>query len=243
MKYAVISDIHGNMQALNTVLEHIKKQDVDKILCLGDLAMAGPEPDKTIDFVKRQDWQIIQGNTDNMIANFSDNLFENLKQKAPIMANALKYDVNEIKQENIDYLNSLPVNFELLVENVKILMVHGSPRKQDENIFPNLSDEEVTQMTENTDANLILCGHTHLPCGYQLKNKKTVVNVGSVGRPFTDKPLSCYAVINIENCAFEVEHHYVDYDKNKASEILKLRNFTGSDKLAQMLINPVERHI
>ena len=243
MKYAVISDIHGNMQALDAVLEHIKSQNVNKILCLGDLAMAGPEPNKVIKKVKNQNWQIIQGNTDNMIANYSDILFNKLKQNAPIMANALKYDVSDIKQENIDFLKNLPVNFELNVEDVKILMVHGSPRKQDENIFPNLTDDEVTQMTSATDANLILCGHTHIPCGYQLKNKKTVVNVGSVGRPFTDKPLSCYAIINIENSEFEVEHHYVDYDKNKAAEILRLRNFTGSDKLAQMLINPVERHI
>ena len=243
MKYAVISDIHGNMQALNAVLEHITQQKVDHILCLGDLAMAGPEPDKAVDFIKTQNWQIIQGNTDNMIAGYSEYLFENLKQKAPVMANALKYDVSEIKQENIEFLANLPKNIELSLEGVKILLVHGSPRKQDENIFPNLSDEEVTQMTSNTDANLILCGHTHIPCGYQLKNKKTVVNVGSVGRPFTDKPLSCYAIVNFENGGFEVEHHYVDYDKNEASEILKLRNFNGSDKLAKMLINPVERHI
>ena len=56
MKYAVISDIHGNMQALDAVLEHIKSQNVNKILCLGDLAMAGPEPNKVIEFVKNQNW-------------------------------------------------------------------------------------------------------------------------------------------------------------------------------------------
>ena len=76
MKFAVISDIHGNMFALNAVLNDIKSQNIDKIYCLGDLAMAGPEPNKTVNFVKNQNWTVIQGNTDNMIVNYSEDLYK-----------------------------------------------------------------------------------------------------------------------------------------------------------------------
>lgn len=72
MKIAVISDIHANMTALKIVLEDIKKQNCDRIFCLGDLAMAGPEPNKTVAFYRsQQDWTVIQGNTDKMLAECS----------------------------------------------------------------------------------------------------------------------------------------------------------------------------
>jgi protein phosphatase len=72
MKVAILSDIHGNMQALESVMKDINKNGCEKVLCLGDLAMAGPEPSKVIDFVKSQsNWTVIQGNTDKMIAAFS----------------------------------------------------------------------------------------------------------------------------------------------------------------------------
>ena len=73
MKIAIISDIHGNMQALEAVLKNIEAEKCEKIFCLGDLAMAGPEPAKTIEKIqelqKTKDFTIIQGNTDEMIAN------------------------------------------------------------------------------------------------------------------------------------------------------------------------------
>ena len=72
MKVAILSDIHGNMQALESVMKDINKNGCEKVLCLGDLAMAGPEPSKVIDFVKSQrNLTVILGNTDNMIADFS----------------------------------------------------------------------------------------------------------------------------------------------------------------------------
>ena len=69
MKVAILSDIHGNMQALESVMADIKENNCEKVFCLGDLAMAGPEPTKVINFVKSQsNWTVIQGNTDKMIA-------------------------------------------------------------------------------------------------------------------------------------------------------------------------------
>ena len=66
--------------------------------------------------------------------------------------------------------------------------MHGSPRKNNEDILPDTPMKELEKMLINVEANVVLCGHTHLPCGFQTPNKKTVVNVGSVGRPFTSEP-------------------------------------------------------
>ena len=247
MKYAVISDIHGNMEALEAVLNDIENTEkADKILCLGDLAMAGPEPSKAVERIKKlvEDGKIvcIQGNTDKMIADFSEEILSNLKDKNETMANALASDVKALNEDQKTFLKNLPVNHEFTYLNTKILMVHGSPRKNDENIFPEMPMTEIEEMVKDTDADIILCGHTHIPCGYQTESRKTVVNDGSVGRPFSEEPKACYAILDISMGCVAVRHKHISYDVDTASKKLLSRGFDGCDKLAKMLIHATSRY-
>lgn len=248
MKIAVISDIHGNMQALEAVLENIKKENCEKIFCLGDLAMAGPEPNKTIEKIKELfnngDFELIQGNTDEYLAKDSDEMFEAIKKANPIMAYAYNADRKVITKDNLIFLGSLSKQKNIEINGVKILLVHGSPRANNENIYPELLIEKVEEMLVGVDSDLVLCGHTHQPCGYQTNTKQTVVNVGSVGRPLNENPKACYLLLEIgaDIGEFYVEHKLVNYDKEQAASILKQRNFTGSEKLANMLISASERY-
>ena len=246
MKIAVISDIHGNMEAIEAVFKDIEQKKCDKVFVLGDYAMAGPEPQKAVDFFMDRmgdsKYTLIQGNTDLMIADYSEELYNMLKSKAPVMAEALKDDVSRLSQIQRSFLKFLPAQLEVEVEGIKFLLVHGSPRKNNEDILPDTPLSEVESMLKHVDASVVLCGHTHIPCGFQTTNKKTVINVGSVGRPFTPEPKSCYLTITIENGKCLYEHHFVEYDNKKASEKVKKRNFSGSDKLANTLLNPKERH-
>lgn len=246
MKIAVISDIHGNMEALNAVLEDIKEENCNKMYCLGDYAMAGPEPvetiNKIIELQNEIDIKMIQGNTDLMIADYSEKIYDALKPVAPVMAEALKNDYEIIPEEQLIFLKNLPPQLEIEEDGVKILLVHGSPRKNNENILPDLPLSEIEEMVEGTNADVILCGHTHIPCGYQTSDKKTVVNDGSVGRPFTEKPEACYLILTINNGKCLFEHKFVEYNNKKASEKMLKRTFEGKEKLAQTLIKPSERH-
>lgn len=246
MKVAVISDIHGNMQALEAVLKDIEKQGCEKILCLGDLAMAGPEPVKAIELIKKLydegKLDLIQGNTDQMIANYEE-FKDFVKEKFPVMAAALENDVKIIPEDLKEFLRNLPKQKELMLEEVKTLLVHGSPRRNDENVFPYLPIEMVEEMLTGVDAMLVFCGHTHIPCGFQTKKMQNVINVGSVGRPFTENPQVCYVVADFSGKAFDISHRLIDYDKEKAAEILSKRDFEGADKLAKVLIKPEFRHI
>ncbi len=96
MKIAIISDIHGNKLALDTVLENIKENNCDKIFCLGDIAMAGYDPNYTIEkcielqSTMGRNFEIIQGNTDKFIANYSTDLHAKIAEKSEPMANALQ---------------------------------------------------------------------------------------------------------------------------------------------------------
>ncbi len=243
-KIAVISDIHGNKMALDAVLADINLNKCDEIFCLGDIALAGPQPVETMELWNKisPDITVIQGNTDKYLAYFSPEVYKNVYDRFPLMAIAMEDDTKLLPKGDLEYLKSLPEQKMLEIEGVKVLLVHGSPRDQGENILPDLPLEQVEEMVKNTDANLILCGHTHIPCGYQTTSKKTVVNVGSVGRPFND-PRPCYAIITFENGAFTIEHRLVNYDVELAGKILSQRNFEGADKLAQILVNPDKRHL
>ncbi len=246
MRVAVISDIHGNMQALDTVLDDIKNEKCERIFCLGDLAMAGPEPARAIELIKKLfdegKLELIQGNTDEMIGSY-DKFGEKVKSVFPIMGNALENDVKIIPENLKEFLKNLPKQKQLTVEGINVLLVHGSPRRNDENILPGLPIEQVEEIVAGTDVDLIFCGHTHIPCGYQTINKQTIVNDGSVGRPFTQNPQACYVIVEFLNGMFEVKHKFLDYDRKKASEILAQRTFDGADKLAKILIKPEFRHI
>ena len=246
MKIAVISDIHGNMEALNSVLEDIKINNCDKIFCLGDYAMAGPEPVETIErFLELRhqlDITMIQGNTDWMIANYTEEVYNAIKEAAPVMAEALKNDFEIIPDTQREFLKNLPEKLQVEENGVKILLVHGSPRKNNENILPDTPLKEVEKIVQGVDADVVLCGHTHMPCGFRTSNKITVVNAGSVGRPFTNEPKSCYLLLNINNGKCLFEHKFVEYDNKKASEKMLKRTFEGREKLAQTLIKPTERH-
>ena len=247
MKIAIISDIHGNMHAVEKVLADIETEKCDTIFCLGDIAMAGPQPFETTQLIKKmsEDCKItvIQGNTDNYIGNYDEPLGDKIKAAFPVMGNAIEHDVKIMSVVLKEFLKNLPKNAEITIENKKILLVHGSPRKNDENIPPDVPLEKVEEMIKDTDADLILCGHTHVPCGYQTNTKQTVVNVGSVGRPFTEKPQACYAIVEFGDDNFNIMHKFVSYDNEKASNILANREFEGADKLAQILIKPEVRHI
>ena len=230
MKIACISDIHGNKIALDNVLDDIKKEGADKILVLGDLAMGGYDPNYTIEKIfSIENVEIIQGNTDKLIVNYSDEMYNSMYPKNPLMAGALKLDVAEIKNENKELLKNLPENKMVDIEGIKILMAHGSPRKQDENIFPDVPINEVEEMVKNSPCDLIFVGHTHIPCGFSLESGKTVVNVGSVGRSMTKDKMPIYLLMTVNSDgSFSFEHKKVKYDNKKVAEIIKNRNFKES---------------
>ena len=159
------------------------------------------------------------------------------------MANAIADDVLALDDSHRAFLENLPPQLSLDVEGCSVLLVHGSPRANNEDILPGMPLDVVEEIIEGTTEKLILCGHTHVPCGYQTNTNQTVVNVGSVGRPMTPQPKACYAIIDFSQGSFEIRHRFVDYDNVLAAQLVSQRSFVGADRLADLLLNPVERHI
>lgn len=244
MRIAVLSDIHANAQALEAVMGDVVNQGCEHVFCLGDLALAGPQPKTVMDYVMAQNtWTIIQGNTDKMIAQYGPEVVEFLEAQYPVMANAIADDVLQIDDTHRAFLAELPPILSFEVEGCTVLLTHGSPRANNEDILPGMPLEIVEEIIEGTTEKLILCGHTHIPCGYQTNTNQTVVNVGSVGRPMTHEPKACYTIVDFANGSFEVRHRFVTYDNVLAAQIMSQRGFVGADRLADLLLNPVERHV
>lgn len=244
MRIAVLSDIHANAQALEAVMSDVVNQGCEHVFCLGDIALAGPQPKEVIDYVMAQNtWTVIQGNTDKMIAQYGPEVMEFLEAQYPVMANALADDVSVIDDAHRAFLAELPPILSFEVEGCTVLLTHGSPRANNEDILPGMPLEIVEEIIAGATEKLILCGHTHVPCGYQTNTNQTVVNVGSVGRPMTSEPKACYAIIDFVNGSFEVRHRFVTYDNVLAAQIMSQRGFVGADRLADLLLNPVERHV
>ena len=244
MKIAVISDIHSNALALDKVLEDINTFNPDKIFFLGDLILAGYRPNyvcKKIMELKEKmnkNFEIIQGNTDKMIANCSEELIKKTKEAFPCMGYSLEEDVKITDKKYIDFVKNLPESKYTEINGLIIQLVHGSPRSQNENIYPELTEKTVIEMTENSKADLILCGHTHKPCGYSLSNGKTVINVGSIGRSMTKDKMPVYLQLTVDNNGkFFVEHKIVKYDNIEVSKHILARGFKHVKDLAEMFIS------
>jgi len=184
LKIAIISDIHGNLVALESILPGIK--DVDRIVCLGDVAASGPQPHETISFLRRAGWPCVLGNTDETLAKGEHESFGNLKMPAnerQKLGTLHDWTSSRIVAGDRKYLASFKPTIEIRVGRHSLLCYHGSPRSYTEQILPTTSNEELGKIFEGRHARAYAGGHTHS----QMVRKfgaSLIVNPGSVGLPF-----------------------------------------------------------
>jgi len=188
-KIAIISDIHGNITALNAVLEDIKKRNINKIFCLGDCVTKCVHPDLVIDKVREVCDVILIGNCDYIICH-------------PSAKGKNYWSRNIIGEQRAAFMSSLPISYEFYMSGHLVRLFHASPYSLEEIYNPmfsnknsryeNLEIESPDRLFENTDfikktsddpvPDIVGFGHIHTPCLVRHKNK-TIFNTGSVGIP------------------------------------------------------------
>ena len=227
MKIAVISDIHSNIYALDSVLADIKTKDVDMIVCTGDLVGYGTRPNEVIQTLKKNKILTIMGNYDDAIGNLKivcgcDYPDPKDAEKAGL---SMHFTGQTTKVENKEYLRNLPKELIFNFDKKTIRFVHGSTRLINEYLKENSkeADEVMSELVEN----ILVCGHTHIPYA-KYYGEKLLINAGSVGKPKTGNPNANYVIIDIKNedeiaktpSSVEVEIIEVEYDFEKmANEI------------------------
>ena len=183
-RIAIMSDIHGNLEALTTVLNYIEKRNIKLIYCLGDIIAKGTHSNECLKLVKEKCQIIIRGNCDEFFSKEHD--LENLNElsKKRIIWNQSKLELNDR-----NYLLNLPFSYEFYMSGSLIRLFHSTPTKIDGFVASIDSiDKKRAQFlpTENTisqkSADIVIYGHNHLPYLDKFYNK-TLINVGSVGNP------------------------------------------------------------
>lgn len=232
MRFAVIGDVHSNYEALKSVLEDIKRRNVDFVLNTGDLVGYAPFPNEVIALIRENHVISIQGNYDKAIGNRELVCGCDYKDTRQLetAAMSVKFTNLTVNEENRAYLRNLPENLRI-GGDICILAVHGSPRRINEYLYEDSA--EVDEVTQEIIDDILICGHTHIPY-YKVINGKHVINSGSVGRPKHGNSNSTYAIIEAVGKEVKVDIVEVAYDVEKTARAIEADPILP-DEFAQIL--------
>lgn len=233
MRIAVISDIHSNVYALESVLKDLDKYNVDLKINLGDIFYGPIAPRKTYDVLIKNDFLTIRGNQDRQI-------YEEANDKSQSNA-TMQFVINNLGEEPIEWLKSLSFDKHI---GSDIYVCHGSPTSDLEYLLENVdagfaqirNDKDILDKLNDETAQLILCGHSHTPRVVKLSSGQLIVNPGSVGlQAYNDEepnvrvmenycPFASYSILENNNEEWIVNQIKVPYNYELAAKEARKRN-------------------
>ncbi len=227
MRYAIFSDIHGNLQALQTVLADIREKKPDLLICLGDLVGYGASPNECIDEARASGAEILAGNHDHAATGQLDIQYFNDFARAAIL-----WTRATLSDERLDFLAALPY----VVRHPGVLAVHASPLDPEAWEYV-LSLSEAARQIRAYEESICFIGHSHYPGLYCVKGGhvdeldlpdnevvtlsrdcRYLVNVGSVGQPRDNDPRAAWALY--DQVKGEVTLNRLDYDIDAAQSLI-----------------------
>jgi predicted phosphodiesterase len=240
MPFLILSDIHGNLEALTAVLEDARGR-YDRILCLGDLVGYGADPNTIVEWVRANVDVVVRGNHDKVCVGLDS--AEHFNRAAQASA---QWTESQLKDENRVYLERLPRG---PVPYGGLDLVHGSPADEDEYLQ---SAYQLQGYLPFLGAQVTLFGHTHVQGGFLLTTRAAapisprgvldiepdyyyLINPGSVGQPRDRDPRAAYALYSEEERT--VEYRRVAYDAHRAGA--KIRAAGLPDFLAARLLEGI----
>lgn len=241
MRRAIVSDIHGNLPAIQAVLEDIKSQDCEQIVCLGDVVGYGPQPRECIDVVEKFDACIL-GNHD-LAALFDPEGFSNAAEQA-ILWTRRQIESGDTQEECLRRMNFL-AHLPRTRREGDVMYVHGSVRNPvNEYVFPeDVHNRRKMEKLFSMVQHVCFQGHTHVPgvftsdmafhspsdmnLSFQLTSEKAMVNVGSVGQPRDGDWRSCYAIFDAPWIHFRRVEYPIDETVSAIHAIDELDRFLG----------------
>lgn len=264
-RVAIISDVHGNITALKTVLSDIEYRGINKIYCLGDSVLKSCHSAEVIDLLKEKCDVIVKGNCDEAISR-------------PDVPKGRFWTRDQIGEERASFLYNLPVFYDFYMSGYLIRLFHASPYGLDYMFNPMFSNKNTSysaieldnplELFENTDfigktkndpvPDIVGYGHIHTPNIYRFKNK-TIFNPGSVGAPIemlndnfddeTNKFSTVSSYIILEGVLDSKEFSSISfnlvrlpYDIEKEISLIQATNFPAKERLIKELRSATNNH-
>ena len=236
MKIAFFSDVHANLPALEVVLADINQEKPDRIFCQGDLVGYHVWPQEVVNLVRAHQVPTLMGNHE-----------EGLQLSPPESGSNSAITQTLINAETRDYLLGLPreltSSYEFGGKHLNLWMVHGSPKAIDEYMTEDYTEQEVLNMMRKRNADILLCGHTHIPFHRRIQDGaklRHVINLGSVGKPKDGDLRAGYVLADLQELltihdalAWKPEFRRLSYDVEFA--VKELRNSAFPEKFADAL--------
>ncbi len=214
MRVALLADLHGNLLALNAVLEELEREQIDRIVCLGDVAV-GPQPTATLERIRDLGCPVLMGNWDSWFLDGLPDLPDDLGRK---LVEIGSWWADQLDEESRSYMRTFEQTLTLDLGDTTLTAFHGSPRSNEVGILATTPDEEVEELLTGLEAPLVACGHTH----FQLLRRvgeSLLVNPGSVGLPFVRDggvmqiaPWAEYAVVAVDGERLGVDFRRTGFD-------------------------------
>jgi putative phosphoesterase len=228
----VLSDVHGNLLALEAVRKALKREKPDVVLIAGDLVMNGPEPGATVDAIREMEADgaiVIQGNTDIAVADgdYAAAFPWLLESGVPEATRAVaEWAHDALDDDQLGWLRRLPAERRVKVGEDLVLVTHASPGSQTQGFDRDLDPSIVTERMSRTDARVICCGHTHLPEVREF-GWKVIVNDGSAGYAFDGDPTASWALVTLDGEDVTAEIRRAEYDNLATSTAISARGLPG----------------
>ena len=208
MRYAIISDIHGNMPALEAVLQDINRAGVDEIICLGDIANIGPHPAECLDIVRDLNCVTIQGNHElYLLGDILPEEWTTCPTWSPV-----RWSRSQLREDHLQMIANLPFRHDLPQNGLAgATLVHASLHDQFLGFQAEDSEEDTAVRMNNHDNITLFCAHTHRQLYRQWSNS-LIINVGSVGMPLDGTPEAKYVIATRHKTSWNVEFRRLTYD-------------------------------
>ncbi|HEY7936984.1 MAG TPA: YfcE family phosphodiesterase [Candidatus Limnocylindrales bacterium] len=230
-RIAVLSDVHGNLVALEAVRAALRKERPDAVMICGDLVLNGPDPAGVVDAIRALEGDgalVVAGNTDIAVADFDyAAAFPSMMDGVPeSIRSAAEWAHDQLGEERIDWLRRLPAERRLRIGELLVLATHASPGSQTDGFDAALDANVMIERASRTDARVICCGHTHLPEVRDL-GWKLVVNAGSAGYVFDGDPTASWAILTVDGEQVAGEIRRTEFDSLAVSNALSARGLPG----------------
>lgn len=234
MKIGLISDVHGNIVALEKVFNEFRRIGVEKVLCAGDIIGLGPHPEEAVQFLINQDDVIcVRGNHEGYLLDGIPKIIH-ARPMTDEETNHHKWIHNNLSEESKIYLNSLPKTLMIEVENKKIFMAHYPISKfgiyKEFIKSPNLEQSE--KLFDDVDADICIYGHTHIFCKNE-DDKKLYLNLEALGCPIGTN-FAKAGVLEIDGEKVEYGPINISYDVEKVKEEIKKLNYSFHESVLRI---------